>query len=160
MSPSFAKAVLCLGRTPPPPRSWVTPPVALTSLLCISKKGSLPDFLRHVRLHPCNLTLERLSQGSLISRGGNPCRPPVVTSPGTGPCVRMRAILEDAVSPAQRLPGAGSLVALSEGCIDSGGLRGIARKAGTRDSAVETSGSHNNQLNQDIIHAKPLAWAT
>ena len=50
--------------------------------------------------------------------------------------------------------------ALMEGCIDSGNLRGIAPEAGTRDSTVETSSFHNNQLNEDIIHAKPLAWAT
>lgn len=67
---------------------------------------------------------------------------------------------QTAACPARWLPSTGSRVALSEGCIDLGGLRGIARKAGTRDSTVETSGFHNNQLNQDIIHAQPLVWAT
>ena len=57
-------------------------------------------------------------------------------------------------------PKAGSSPAPSEGCIDSGSLGGIVRKAETRDSMVETTGFHNNQLNQDIIHAKPLFWAT
>lgn len=83
--------------------------------------------------------------------------------PGAGPYVSeldSRGDLSDPVSwlhPQRRGCPEQTLV---DACIDSGDLWGIAGKAGTRDSTVETSSFHNNQLNQDIIHVEPLAWAT
>lgn len=49
---------------------------------------------------------------------------------------------------------------VNEDWIDSKSLRKTAAKAATGDSTEETSSLRNNQLNQGIIHAEPLAWAT
>lgn len=49
---------------------------------------------------------------------------------------------------------------VNEDRIDSSSLWKAAAKAATGDFTVETSSLHSKQLNQGIIHAEPLAWAT
>lgn len=176
MSSSFAKVVFPLAALPPQYLIWLWAalPGALMSSFGFYRRGpfttSFVSFISIlVRLPWKDSLRSRLSTEVSVAHRytGTHTSTPVVMSPRAGAHASEPGARGDLCDPVRWLlpqssvcPNTGFSVALSGGCIDLGNLWGIAQKAGTRDSTVVTSSFHNNQLNQDIIHAKPLAWVT